>query len=87
MVCCANISGEIMSEENKTDKDKFIELMDSFGVGYKKYTGDGFDFTEKDGKTYVKFKEGYDKVVGYGQFYCQFIFDSDSKFIEIGIYE
>ena len=59
-----------------TDKEKLIELLDSFGCGM-----------EDKGKS-VKIQESFhEKVVGYSFFYAEFCFDDSGKFINVGIYE
>lgn len=60
----------------KTDKEKLIELLTEFGVGF-----------ELEENNRVVCTQGKDKVDGYHLFYTTFDFDKDGKFTEMGAWE
>lgn len=59
----------------KTDKEKLIQLLEYFGVG--------FECEDND----IKLEEGNNKIRGYPLFYTLFSFDEKGKFLEVGAYE
>lgn len=65
----------------KTDKQKLEDLLIEFGVGFKSDVFSNVD------RSYIKCKEGRDKVGGYVEFYTNFEFDLDGEFIELGAWE
>lgn len=59
----------------KTDKEKLIELLTEFGVG--------FELEEND----ILCREGRNKIDGYMMFVTSFDFDENGKFIKMGAWE
>ena len=64
----------------KTDKQKLLELLDEFGIGYSEDTYDNALYVS------LKAKNG-EKVVGYTGFSADFKFTADESFIEVGVWE
>jgi hypothetical protein len=59
-----------------TDREKLIELLTSWGVGYA------------EGNNYIRCEQGtHARVGGYMGFLTEFEFDSNGKFIQLGAYE
>lgn len=63
-----------------TDKDRLVELLQSFGIGFKAEACD-------DGKAAVICKEGMPEVDGYQGFYVSFEFTESGEFVSMGIWE
>ncbi|MFC8686018.1 hypothetical protein [Brevibacillus porteri] len=62
-----------------SDIKKLKSLLDEFGVGYRTI--------QKETKEYIVLDSGEKKINGYLDFYAEFEFDHDGKFVQIGIYE
>jgi hypothetical protein len=71
-----------MNTKPLTDKEKFITLMNEFGVGAS--TPD----YEKEGQTIIMLEEGNAKINGYSSFFTHFCFnEATGEFIEVSIWE
>lgn len=60
-----------------TDRDKLINLLSEFGVGFEAHE------TNK----YILCMQGKEKIDGYLSFYTVFDFDEDGKFINMGAWK
>lgn len=83
----------------KSDKDKLEALLTEFGVLFSEVNEDQSckdQSWETEEVQIVKFGKPYgshdslpecDKVMGYYGFYAQFEFDTNGKFITVGVWE
>ena len=62
-------------EKMKTDKDKVKELLTNLDVGFNEFD------------KLIELEVGNKKVKGYVGFYTWFEFDTDGKFVKMGIGE
>lgn len=73
-----------------THKERLMALLDEAGVGYElknwRIEGDAADSIRRDGPT-LKIQQGYEKVGGYFDFYCEFHFDEDGNLTGVGCWE
>jgi hypothetical protein len=60
-----------------TDKDKFLGLLDEFGITPSSESSDG--------EVVLEAHQG--RVDGYTGFICRWAFDPDGKFVNVGIWE
>ena len=66
----------------RTDIEKLTALLESFGIEFRA------EVNQKGHRIILEVDDVKDSnVVGYQGFYTEFNFDSNGKFIEIGIYE
>jgi hypothetical protein len=67
-----------------TDYERFKQLLDKYGV---EYTEEIYDYETYPRAKVVHLHEGKRKIEGYCNFYCDFCFDKEGNFINIGIFE
>ena len=77
--------------EEKTDFEKFKNLLDLLNVGYKiesvnNYNNEYDPLNIKEVQI-ISLIQGNKNIVGYCMFYAEIIFDLKGKFIRFGIYE
>ena len=70
-----------------SDLDDFRAMLDRFGVGYTNLSiGDnpaGLD----PGSTWVNLVAHEGGVLGYSDFFCEWLFDPSGAFVKVGVWE
>lgn len=70
----------------KTDREKWVEFLESFGIGFLNGSG-RFGYDLAVGKNQIVVSEGMDKVGGYSGFFTEIEFDENGAFLGINIFE
>ena len=65
----------------ETDKERFLELMQDFGIAQT------YDYSEGDVIVIVYEAKSQDRVIGYFGFSMNWFFDENGKFVQVGIWE
>lgn len=73
-----------------THKDRLVELLKDFGVGFKDTSNPVWRSDDYDPKicgSSILCEKGMDLVGGYNGFCAEFVFDSSGKFIVVNLWE